>query len=1206
MSLARPSARPARAALSALAVAALALTGIVVTAAPASAATLTVTSFVDSDGNDACTDPSVLSLAAEATLRNALCVASNVGGASTITVPTGVYTLSDGALVLGTTPGTEVELISQGGQATIVGDGETQLLTIDPDLVGGISVDITGFVFEQGHDTLYGGGAIIGGSYGAADPDSLSIRDSTFSDNSSAAGTDAPGGAIQFIGGDLTVEGSTFEQNDAAAASGGAIYYESKVAGDSLSVSGSRFDGNTVSTAGGFTAGGGAIAFDTNGVGSVEITDNVFTENVAQGSSDGVPALGGAIQQIQGSATISRNVFSENGATGSAAGGGAVDAADGALVAQYNSFVGNTGAAALRAASSAPADATENWWGCNTGPGGSGCDTAVLASGSSSPYLVLSAAIGVIAVEKEDDATLTASLLTDSAGEDVPAAQLSAFDDLSVAFAGSSPSGASVSPAQVEFSDGVASTVYTAGSTTGPGAVQATFDAATVIFSLTVTGPPAFTSAATATAVVGEEGSFTISASGYPTPTISLLSGVLPTGLEFTGASGSATLSGTPATGTAGLYPITFRASANGLRVDQTLMLIVEAAPSAPTPATATVKAGEDVDLTFAAEGSPAPTLSTTGTVPAGLTFTDNGDGSAQLTGTPGVDPGTYEFTVVAENEHDTASTLFTLTITAQPRFLSENHTTFTVGTAGSFPIEVAAGFPTTGLVTLDADAPSWLSLSGDQGSQQLVGTPPEAGTVQVTLSVEGIDGTVAQDFTLTVNEAPLIDVQPENVSALAGADASFTAEAHGTPTPSVQWQRYVDGAWTDIADATAPTLTIPTTIADDGARVRAVFTNAAGTATSDEAQLTVGETPVISPVEPVAVLAGAPVTITVTTSGSPQSALTVDAVPAWLTFTDNGDGTATLSGTPSIDDAGESTLTVTADNGFAVVDEQIEISVADTVALADPMPTPDGELSGVPETLEREQEFTVTGTGFLPGSTVQLGIYSTPTPLGTAVVDDSGAFRAAVAVPADQTLGAHTVAASGIGTGGVARLLAADTTVIETPDGGDDSDASSAADGTSESAGSSSAAASAAGTADASAGASADAGNDADSSSDAGAEADAGSETDAGSEADAGSESGADAASEAGSAADADAEAGSADTGSADPDGAGTTASGSAGADTASSGADGDVATDDSLSSTGSDATLSLVLGGIALLVILAGAAFLLLGRRKRGKSEE
>src|SRR5215472_7677881 len=55
----------------------------------------------------------------------------------------------------------------------------------------------------------------------------------------------------------------------------------------------------------------------------------------------------------------------------------------------------------------------------------------------------------------------------------------------------------------------------------------------------------------------------------------------------------------------------------------------------------------------------------------------------------------------------------------------------------------------------------------------------------------------------------------------------------------------------------------------------------------------------------------------TVTATGSPTPALSeVGALPSGVTFKDNGNGTATLSGTPAVGTGGSYTLTITASNG--------------------------------------------------------------------------------------------------------------------------------------------------------------------------------------------------------------------------------------------------------------------------------------------------
>lgn len=60
----------------------------------------------------------------------------------------------------------------------------------------------------------------------------------------------------------------------------------------------------------------------------------------------------------------------------------------------------------------------------------------------------------------------------------------------------------------------------------------------------------------------------------------------------------------------------------------------------------------------------------------------------------------------------------------------------------------------------------------------------------------------------------------------------------------------------------------------------------------------------------------GVPKTFTVTTSGNPAPAITASGTPAWITFVDNGDGTATLSGTAPSGAEGDHSMTITAANG--------------------------------------------------------------------------------------------------------------------------------------------------------------------------------------------------------------------------------------------------------------------------------------------------
>ncbi len=96
---------------------------------------------------------------------------------------------------------------------------------------------------------------------------------------------------------------------------------------------------------------------------------------------------------------------------------------------------------------------------------------------------------------------------------------------------------------------------------------------ATQAFTLTVNDAPAITSADQTTFHVGAAGSFTMAQTGYPPPTFSE-AGTLPSGVSF---SASGVLSGTPAAGTAGSYPLQITATSTSGTLTQAFTLTVAA-----------------------------------------------------------------------------------------------------------------------------------------------------------------------------------------------------------------------------------------------------------------------------------------------------------------------------------------------------------------------------------------------------------------------------------------------------------------------------------------------------------------------------------------------------------------------------------------------------------------------------------------------------
>jgi alpha-tubulin suppressor-like RCC1 family protein len=94
-----------------------------------------------------------------------------------------------------------------------------------------------------------------------------------------------------------------------------------------------------------------------------------------------------------------------------------------------------------------------------------------------------------------------------------------------------------------------------------------------------VDGSPRFTSTASAAAVTRTAFTFPVTTSGSPAPTITK-SGRLPAGVRFTeGKHGTATIAGTPKSGTAGTYPVTLTARNTGGTTTQSFTLTVTVAP---------------------------------------------------------------------------------------------------------------------------------------------------------------------------------------------------------------------------------------------------------------------------------------------------------------------------------------------------------------------------------------------------------------------------------------------------------------------------------------------------------------------------------------------------------------------------------------------------------------------------------------------------
>jgi putative Ig domain-containing protein len=489
--------------------------------------------------------------------------------------------------------------------------------------------------------------------------------------------------------------------------------------------------------------------------------------------------------------------------------------------------------------------------------------------------------------------------------------------------------------------------------------------------------PPTITGAASATSNVGALFGFTVTTTGEPAPSLSDNSATLPTGVSFTdNGNGTATIAGTPATGSGGTYPVTITATNAAGSTSQSFVLTNDEAPSITSADTATFTTTLATTFDVTTTGYPAAALSETGAMPSGITFTDNGNGTGALSGTPAVgSQGSYPVTITAANASDSSSVTQSVTITVNPATvpsLTIPAADFTLNQTGAVAV-TAAGYPTPS-ITETVTPPAGLNFTDNgNGTALLSGTPTSNGTTVLTVTATNAIGSTTQTFTVQVGEGPAI-TSAASASATVGSPLSFTVTTTGYPAPSLAASGLPasgDLTFTDNGNGTATIAGTATSadIANDSVDITA--TNTYGSTNQTLALSVAAAAPVapvspvippvspgsppvapVSPVSPVSppyppvtpasgtapvftssssatVVAGKAGTILVTASGTPAPAIAeAGSLPAGVTFSAYSNGTATLAGTPGATAGGAYPLTFTATNSTGTTTQTFLLKV--------------------------------------------------------------------------------------------------------------------------------------------------------------------------------------------------------------------------------------------------------------------------------------
>jgi hypothetical protein len=714
--------------------------------------------YVSSGGTDAgdCLSPAsacaTISYAlTQANSDDTIEVSGTIDDNPTVNIPVTITQMSGGnpAVIDGGTNGSVFVIANKQGIAVTL-DG---LMVENGDSNDGGGIAVYGNPTVTVTDSVISGNTASGGGQGGgiynAGNSTVNIVDSTVSGNTGSAGGQ---GAGIYNDGTVTVTNSTISANTAEGGGQGAGIYSDGTA----TVTDSTLSGNTA-------PGGGQGAGIYNS-GTATVTDSTIADNTLPGPSAGE---GGGVYN-SGAAIIADSTISGNAAPDGGQGGGIYSGPGNVLQLLHQVALPSNQQQCLNCAPQAAAQSAVLAGDVVATPGGAPAGSECAGGGfTDAGYNV------------DDDGTcgLSDPSVSDSATIDSflgPLADNGGPTDTIALLPGSL---AAPDPAQA-----VIPASFTASGLTTSSCSQ--FDQRGIgrgtpcdmgAYALTT---PSITSADTTTFSVGNAGTFQI-VTNASSPTTFSETGTLPSGVSLSPAG---LLSGTPGPGTGGSYPVTVTASDGPLTdTTQAFTLIVGGLPAITSSDSVTFTVGEPGAFLVTSAGDPTPALSEIGVLPAGVTFTDNNDGTATLAGTPG--PGTdgpYSIAIVAINgTNPPVLQTLTLTVEEEPSVTSGEQAGFTLGQPGSFTI-TTTGYPTAGL-KINGVLPDGLGITDNgDGTATISGTPRHLTGSPVNLSVQATNaaGSVTSPLGVTVSSGK---------AWLAGSDGAVYPVGTATSFGSMQ-----------------------------------------------------------------------------------------------------------------------------------------------------------------------------------------------------------------------------------------------------------------------------------------------------------------------------------------------------------------------------------------------------------------------------------
>ena len=289
---------------------------------------------------------------------------------------------------------------------------------------------------------------------------------------------------------------------------------------------------------------------------------------------------------------------------------------------------------------------------------------------------------------------------------------------------------------------------------------------------------------------------------------------------------------------------------------------------SQPTPQS--VQTGQTANFTVAASGSSPLTYQWQVSSNGGTTWTTLGNDSTYNVSTPGTLSITTNtglngnnYQCIISNSYGQATSNMVLlgvfsgntapTFTGQP-----TNQTVNAGQTAIFTVS-ASGLPSPTIQWYVNTGNGWTALSNGiaysgvtSPTLTITGTTTDmTGNRYRAVATNTVSPAATSNNALLIvnNVAPSFVGEPSSQTVTVGQGASFTVAIGGVPSPTIQWQVSTDGGFTfsnitnnsTYSGVTTNTLSISgTTLSESGWRYQAVATNTIGSATSNQAMLTV------------------------------------------------------------------------------------------------------------------------------------------------------------------------------------------------------------------------------------------------------------------------------------------------------------------------------------------------------------------------------